>query len=186
MIDMEPTGLKISARLANKPRQVYGLFAKFSLALIGACEVAKNFQIFLTRANQHIQEISRHFYGTLNNFGPMVFALNQEKIESYTFEDMLYQPQKSYFILSTIKEVEAHEAESHWTPMKNIEVNNMHKNIDGKLKTVLCLWYFKRKRFPDGILTKQKTRICAHGGMQQWGVNYCKNYAPVANLVNMI
>ena len=32
-----------------------GLFAKFSLAVIGVCGVAKNPHIFLTRANQHIQ-----------------------------------------------------------------------------------------------------------------------------------
>ena len=35
MIDMASTGLRISSRLANKPRKKYGLFAKFSLAVIG-------------------------------------------------------------------------------------------------------------------------------------------------------
>ena len=34
---------------------------------------------FLTRANQHIQKINRHFDGTLNQYGPMVFAANQEQ-----------------------------------------------------------------------------------------------------------
>ena len=38
--------------------------------------------IFLTRENQNIQEMNRHFYGTLNNLGPMVFAETQEKNES--------------------------------------------------------------------------------------------------------
>ena len=65
--------------MANKPKQKYGLFAKFSLAVIGACEVAKNPQIFLTRANQRIQEINRHFDVTLNHFGPKLFAANQEQ-----------------------------------------------------------------------------------------------------------
>ena len=54
MTDLASTGLMIYAMLANKPRQKYGLFDTFSLALIGACEVAKNPHIFLTRANQHI------------------------------------------------------------------------------------------------------------------------------------
>ena len=79
MIDIVSTGLSRSVRLANKPKQKYGLFAKFSLALIGACEVANNSHIFLTRVNQHIQEINRHFDGTLNHFGLMKFAANQEK-----------------------------------------------------------------------------------------------------------
>ena len=79
MIYLTSTSLRISARLDNKLRQKYGLFVKFLLSVIGACEVAKNPQIFLTRANQHIQEINRHFDGTLNRFGLMVFATNQEQ-----------------------------------------------------------------------------------------------------------
>ena len=55
MTDLTSTGLRIYARLANNPRQKYGLFDKFSLAVIGASEAAKNLHIFLTRANQHIQ-----------------------------------------------------------------------------------------------------------------------------------
>ena len=47
------------------------------MAVIGACEVAKNPQIFLTRANQRIQEINRYFDVTLNHFGPILFVANQ-------------------------------------------------------------------------------------------------------------
>ena len=53
--DMESAGLRIYARLANKPRQKYGLFDKFSLAVIGACEANNNHHIFLTIESQHIQ-----------------------------------------------------------------------------------------------------------------------------------
>ena len=71
-----------------------------------------------------------------------------------------------------IKEVEAHEARSHWKLIKNNEVNNNHKSKDKKLKTILSIWSFKRKRFPDRRLMKHKSRICAHVGKQQLGVNY--------------
>ena len=81
-IGLESTGLWRSYRLANKPKQKYVLFAKFWLALIGACEVANNPHNFLTRTNQHIQEINRQFDGNLNHYGPMVFAANQEQNES--------------------------------------------------------------------------------------------------------
>ena len=65
--------------LDNKPKQKYGLFTKLSLALIGSCDVAKNPHIFLTRENQHIQEINRHFDVTLNHYDPMIFVENLEK-----------------------------------------------------------------------------------------------------------
>ena len=80
----------------------------------------------------------------------MVFAANQEQNETPTFKYMLFQPNKSYLIIDTIKEVEAHESRSHWTLMKEREVNNKYKNKDGKLKTILSIWYFKRKRSLDG------------------------------------
>ena len=67
---------------------------------------------------------------------------------------MMLQPEKSNFILAKIKEVEAHEARSHWTLMKNIEVNNKHKNKYGNLKTILSFWYFKCKILPYEIKTK--------------------------------
>ena len=62
-----------------------------------------------------------------------------KKHESYTFKDMLLQPDKSYFIISTIKEVEYHKAISNWTLMKNSEVNNKHKNKYGKLNNIVSV-----------------------------------------------
>ena len=102
----------------------------------------------------------------------MLFAANQEQNETYTFKDVFLQPDKSDFILAMIKEVEAHEARSHWTLMKNSEFNHKHKNTYGVIKTVLSFWSFRRKRLPDGRLMKHKSRIFSHGVMQQWGVNY--------------
>jgi hypothetical protein len=46
-------------------------------------------------------------------------------------------------------------------------------------KTIMAIWSFKRKRFPDGTLNKHKARLCAHGGMQTWGHNYWETYDPV-------
>ena len=54
---MASTGLNISARLDNKTKQKYGLFAKLSLAVVGLCEAAKNPHLFLTRENQHIRTL---------------------------------------------------------------------------------------------------------------------------------
>ena len=76
MIDLASTGLRRSLRLANTPKQKKGLFDKLSFSVLGTCEVDKKPHIFLTIANQHIQEINRHFGGTLNHFGPKVFLEN--------------------------------------------------------------------------------------------------------------
>ena len=80
---------------------------------------------------------------------------------------MFLQPDKSYFILVMIKKFESHEEIIHLKIIKKSEVNNKHKNKDGKLKTILSIWSLKRKRFPYGIWMKQKSRLCAHGGMKQ-------------------
>ena len=79
MINIASTGAIKYYRLANKTKQKYSFFGKLSLAVIVSCEVDKNPHIFLTRENQHIQEINRYFDGTLYHFGPMVFASNEEK-----------------------------------------------------------------------------------------------------------
>ena len=47
--------------------------------------------------------------------------------------------------------------------MKDSEVNNNHKNKYGKLKTILSIWYFKKKMFLDGKLMKPKFRLCENG-----------------------
>ena len=87
---------------------------------------------------------------------------------------MFLQAHNSDFIISIIKEVEAHEARSHWKLMKKNEVNNKHTNKYGNLKTLLSVWYFMWKVFPDGGLMKHKFSLCAHVVMQQWGVKYWK------------
>ena len=69
--------------------------------------------------------------------------------------------------------------------MKNSEVNIKHKNKYGKLKTILSIWYFKRKILLDGILMKHKARICANGVMQQWAVKHCENYDTVVNCISV-
>ena len=44
-----------------------------------------------------------------------------------------------------------------------------------------AIWSYRRKRRPDGTLLKYKSRICADGSMQQYGVDYWETYAPVVH-----
>lgn len=45
----------------------------------------------------------------------------------------------------------------------------------------MSMWAFRRKHTGFGEVTKHKARLCAHGGQQQWGVNYWETYAPVVD-----
>ena len=76
------------------------------------------------------------------------------------------------------KEFEDLESRDHW------DIVHCSSIPKGK-KTVQDNWSFKRKRFPNGSLNKHKARLCAHGGMQQWGVSYWETYSPVVNMLTV-
>jgi hypothetical protein len=78
------------------------------------------------------------------------------------------------FVKAMIKEVDDHENRNHWTIMRCSDMP-----VDSK--TIMSIWSFKRKRYPDGSLNKHKAHLCAHGDMQTWGQNYWETYAPVVN-----
>ena len=47
-------------------------------------------------------------------------------------------------------------------------------------------WYFMFKRFPDGRLCIFKSRFCARGDRQVWGLYYFENYTPVVSWITVI
>ena len=53
------------------------------------------------------------------------------------------------------------------------------------VKAILAIWAFKRKRFPDGRIYKHKARLCAHGVIQKYGVNYWETYSPTVNWISV-
>jgi len=84
------------------------------------------------------------------------------------------QPDRADFVRATVKKIDDHETREHWKIM-------LRSDMPEGAKTIMAIWSFKRKRYPDGILNKHKARLCAHGGLQQWGENYWETYAPVVN-----
>ena len=58
-------------------------------------------------------------------------------------------------------------------------------SIPSGTNPIMSIWSFKRKHFPDGRIMKHKSRLCAHGGMQKWGVDYWETYSPVVNWVSV-
>jgi hypothetical protein len=94
--------------------------------------------------------------------------------ETFTYKQALREPDYHDFIKAMVHEVHDHKKQDHWTCM---QCNDMPENT----KTIMSIWRFKRKRFPDGMLNKHKARLCTHGHMQTWGTNYWDTYAPVVN-----
>ena len=64
-----------------------------------------------------------------------------------------------------MKDINDHENGGHWSIVHRDTLPNKSRPIE-------AIWLFKRKRKPDGELLKHKARLCAYGGMQQWGDSY--------------
>ena len=126
----------------------------------------------------HTQMINQLFDGTWNNLNPFAYASEMSDNDCYTFKEMLKQDDKNQFIKAMMVEIEDHETREHWVTYKREDIPKGHK-------TIMAIWSFKRKRFPDGTIMKYKARLCAHGGMQQWGIDYWETYAPVVNWLSV-
>ena len=96
--------------------------------------------------------------------------------DSYTYSGMLKQPDKHQFVEAMLTETAVHEKRNHWSIMKC-------KDMPPGAKKILLIWSFKKKRSPDGKISKCKACLCAHGRMQSWGVDYWETYTPVVNWI---
>lgn len=125
-----------------------------------------------------IEKVNTNFNGSLNRFHPFAFTAATLDNESYTFSEMMREADRADFINTMIDEVRSHEENGHLELATRL-------SIPRGIKPILASWSFKRKRFPDGSLNKHKVRLCAHGGMQQWGVKYWETYSPVVNWISV-
>ena len=104
----------------------------------------------------------------------MALLAEKEDNKSYTFRQMLKQPDAADFIKAMMKETCDHETKGHWEVVPRSQKPQHIKNI-------LKIWAFKRKIYPDGTIWKHNAMLCAHGGMQTYGVNYWDTYSPTVN-----
>jgi hypothetical protein len=173
-----------TARASNNStvKRIFGLFvactAVFTSSLVTTATAITTPIDSLHRAVLHSQRVNTHFDGTLNTIHHAVLNVVAGDNDTYTLRDMLKQDDKSSFISAMMKEVQDHESRNHWTVLPR-------SVIPSGTKTILAVWSFKRKRYPDGRILKHKARLCAHGGMQTWGVNYWETYAPVVNWMSI-
>ena len=88
------------------------------------------------------------------------------------------QEDKMSFVAAMEKEIYNHKNGKHWSVVHRSTLPN-------KTRPIKAIWSFKRKRKPDGELLKHKARLCAHGGMQQWGNSYWETYSLVVNMLTV-
>jgi hypothetical protein len=127
----------------------------------------------LSNAIESYHQVNLLYDGTINCFS----TLAQSSVASnkmFNYKEALQQPDYHDFVKAMIHELDDHEKQAHWTLTKRCDL------LPGT-KTILSIWSFKRKRYPDGTLNKHKAWLCAHGGMQTWGQSYWETYAPVVN-----
>ena len=98
--------------------------------------------------------------------------------ECFTFRNSMKQEDNISFVDAMEKEILDHENGEHWSIVN-------HNTLTNKARHIKAIWYFKRKRKPDGELLKQKARLCAHAGLQQLGDSYWKTNSPVVNMLTV-
>ncbi len=116
--------------------------------------------------------------GTLNAFHFISLLTDTSSNEVFTYHQAQKQEDWSNFAIAMEKEILNHESCGHWDLVP-------HTTIPPGTKVIKAIWSFDRKRFPDGRLSKHKARLCAHGGMQQWGENYWETYSSVVNMISI-
>jgi hypothetical protein len=127
----------------------------------------------LSNAVDSYHRVNLLYDGTINCFSTLAQSTVASN-ETFNYKEALQQPDKIEFIKAMINEVDDHKTRKHWTLMKRYDLPN-------GTKTIMAIWSFKRKQYPDSTLNKHKARLCAHSGMQTWGQNYWETYAPVVN-----
>ena len=188
IMDFAKAGLRRSGRVRSEPDRfgfasilrpifAFGVFmlAAWSPTPSSVHSFAENSVFAAVNA---FNSANQCFDGTHNGVHFMALLAGKENNESYTFREMMKQDDRAAFVEAMQKEVLDHESRHHWDVV-------LRSDKPPDEKTIMAIWSFKRKRFPDGRLNKHKARLCAHGGMQTWGVNYWETYAPTVNWISV-
>ena len=140
-------------------KNIFNLFSFFNSSEVYNSSTSDPQNISSTRRVGILGEnLERVMDGTLNFLNPVmqIFATTLSENESYTYRDMLKQKDYRDFIDAMVIEINDHTERKYGLVRERLDCNNP--------KTILSVWSFKRKRYPDGSLNERKARLCAHGG----------------------
>jgi hypothetical protein len=126
---------------------------------------------FVAFFSSNFDQLNGLFDDTINEICHQIHAYTTSN-ESFTYLQKLQQEDFRQFFQAMEMELDNHETHKHWDLMKR-------KDLPPGTKTIMPIWSFKCKCFPDETLNKHKAWLCAHGGQQTWGQDYWDTYAPV-------
>ena len=188
-INLAQSGLRRSSRVPqlsekaksssmNFRRLLGSFFAVFTAIGLAYHSPYSSSASLFTRTMEHSLACSLLVDKTINLLPTFAFAAQMEQNEVYTYKEAMKQEDSADFVKAMLKEIDDHERRGHWHLITR-------SSMPATAKTILSIWSFKRKRHPDGRLMKHKARICAHGGMQRWGIDYWETYSPVVNWISV-
>jgi hypothetical protein len=126
---------------------------------------------FVAQIANDFEQINGLFDDTINEIRHHIQAYTTSN-EIFTYFQMLREDDRVKFFKAMEVKINNHKTRHNWNLM-------LHKDLPLGTKTIMVIWSFKCKRFPEGTLNKHKARLCAHGGQQTWGQDYWDTYAPV-------
>ena len=127
---------------------------------------------------RRFEEVNEHYDNTLNQIHFLSYVTDISPNEVFTSYKATKEADKMDFVEAMEEKVLAHEFRNHWAVVNR-------SSLPSGAEPIKVIWSFKRKQRPDGTLLKHKARLCAHGGMQQWGDNYWETYSPVVNMMSV-
>ena len=143
---------EIEDKTVNK---MFGLVTKEDGLLMNANK-DNRFMVMLT----HCGKMKTLFDSTINNCNAVIFNALTTTNDVYTLRQMLKLPYIKEFVIAMQKEIQDHQDRDHWELFPK-------ENLPKGVKTILSVWAFKVKRYPDGRILKYKARLNTHGGMQR-------------------
>jgi hypothetical protein len=171
-VNFAEAGLRRSARLKNKRLQ-HGT----SIGALLSMTTIKRTMSFAAVQLQGFELKRINKDGTYNEIHPFAFAATLSDSETFHYGDAMKQPDKILFLKAMVKEVDDLTTAGIWVIRRREDI--------GQRNLIRAIWSFKRKRAPDGTYLKHKARLCAHGGMQQYGEHYWDTYSPVVQMMTV-
>ena len=113
------------------------------------------------------------FDGSFNIDNPIAFATGAKNNPDILSQgQMLKATDREKFITSQLPEIQG------LVDADVFEYRSM-ADLPPRARLLNAIWSYHCKHRPDGYLLKHKSRICADGSQQQYGIDYWETYAPV-------
>jgi hypothetical protein len=100
----------------------------------------------LSNAIKSYHRVNLLYNGTINCFSTLAQS-SVASNETFNYKEALQQSDYYEFVKAMVHKVNDHKTQNHWTLMKQCD-------LPPGTRTILSIWSFKRKQYPDGTLNK--------------------------------